>query len=73
MAQRHAAEASGGQIAYGKQPLAGWLAGSLRQCAPEHIPSLPPVGLFGEQKKMTSVRGADARSGKKLFCGEQRR
>ena len=28
-----------------------------------------PVGLFGEQKKMMSVRGATDRSGKKSFSG----
>jgi hypothetical protein len=29
-----------------------------------------PVGLFGEQKKMISVRGTSDKSGKKLFSGK---
>ena len=28
-----------------------------------------PVGLFGEQKKITSALGVDDKSGKKLFSG----
>ena len=51
------------------EPLRRAKSTSSRSCAAD---AACPVGLLGEQKKMTSVRGTRERSGKKWFSGAHR-